>query len=93
MILKFANGMINEGTKVQIVCKSRGGNPLPEIEWSINSKKLSPVSSQSIIYTVDSTFDLVLGREHHNQSLICKSANKVGSLQKDVSFNVSCNLI
>ena len=91
MSLKFVNGMLNEGTKVQVACKSRGGNPIPEIEWSMNAKKLTPVSTQSVVYTVDSSFDLILGREHHNQSLICKAFNKVGSLQKEVSFNISCN--
>jgi hypothetical protein len=70
---------------------SRGGNPLPEIDWSMNGKsKLPPVSTQTIVYTIESTFDLILQREHHSKPLQCQTSNKVGALKKQVSFNVSC---
>ncbi len=73
------------------MCVSRGGNPLPEIDWSLNGKsKLQPVSTQSIVYTVESTFDLVLDREHNGRPLQCQAINKVGKLKKEVYLNVSC---
>ena len=93
MSYSFENRMLNEGTKVRIICVSRGGNPLPEIDWSMNGKnKLPPVSTQTIVYTIESTFDLILQREHHNKPLQCQTSNKVGALKKQVSFNVSCKL-
>ena len=85
------NKIINEGTRVRVVCVSRGGNPLPEIEWILDSKKLTPVSTQSIVYTVESVLDIVLTRDHHDKVLECRTVNKVGSLKKQVKFNVSCN--
>lgn len=86
------NKILNEGTKVRVTCISRGGNPLPEIEWILDSKKLQPVSTQSIVYTVESTLDIVLDREHNNKVLECRSVNKVGSVKKQVTFNVSCKI-
>ncbi len=70
---------------------SQGGNPLPEIEWNLeDKKKLQPVSTQSIIYTTESTLDFVLHRDHHNKLIECKSSNKVGSITKSFRLNVSC---
>lgn len=93
MTHSLENKVLNEGTKVRIVCVSRGGNPLPDIEWMLDSKtKLQPVSTQSIVYTVESVLDIVLTREHHNKVMECKSVNKVGTIKKQVSFNVSCKL-
>ena len=87
------NKSVNEGTKVRVICTSRGGNPLPEFDWSVLGKsKLPPVSTQSILSTVESTFDLVLQREHHGQMVQCQAVNKVSTLTKNVMFNVSCNI-
>ena len=70
---------------------SRGGNPLPEFEWTLNGKtKMVPLSTQSIVYTVESTFDLILKREHHEEMIQCQASNKVGQLKKSVNFKVSC---
>jgi hypothetical protein len=90
----LANMQVIEGTRVKINCMSRGGNPLPDIEWSLtNSKaKLTPLLTQSIIYTTESTLELVLHREHHNQQLQCMASNKVGFIKKVITFNVSCKL-
>ena len=82
--------VVNEGVKVRLVCLSRGGNPLPEIEWYLDGKKVQPNSAQSVVYTVESVLDLVLQREHHNKVLECRSVNKVGSVKKEVTLNVSC---
>lgn len=81
---------MNEGTKIRVICTSRGGNPLPDFEWTLTGKKMTPLSTQSIVYTVESTFDLVLQREHHEQSLQCQAANKVGVFKKSVNLKVSC---
>jgi hypothetical protein len=83
------NKVINEGTKIRVVCLSRGGNPLPEIEWYLDNKKLTPHSSQSVVYTVESVLDLILQREHHNKVLECRTVNKIGSIKKEVTLNVS----
>jgi hypothetical protein len=76
---------------LRLICLSQGGNPLPEIEWNLeNKKKLQPVSTQSIIYTTESTLDFVLQRDYHNQLIECKSSNKVGSVSKSFRLNISC---
>lgn len=86
------NLVVNEGTKVRIVCTSRGGNPLPDFEWTLNGKtKMSPLSTQSIVYTVESTLDLVLQRDYHETMIQCQASNKVGVLKKSVNIKVSCN--
>lgn len=91
MIQSVENKTFNAGTKVRIECVSRGGNPLPEIEWILNGKKLTPISTKSIIYTVESTLDLILEREHHGKAIECRSVNKVGNIKKQVILHVSCN--
>lgn len=94
MIQKYENKIFNEGSRLRLVCLSQGGNPLPEIEWNLDYKKtLKPVSTQSIIYTTESTLDLILQRDHHNQLIECKSFNKVGSLSKSLRLNVSCKFL
>ena len=92
MDISYANQnlTVNEGTKIRVICTSRGGNPLPDFEWTLTGKKMTPLSTQSIVYTVESTFDLVLQREHHEQSLQCQAANKVGVFKKSVNLKVSC---
>jgi hypothetical protein len=84
------NKLLNEGVKVRVVCLSRGGNPLPEIEWFLDGKKIQPSSAQSVVYTVESVLDLVLLRDYHNKVLECRSTNKVGSIKKEVTLTVSC---
>ncbi len=94
MIQNYDNKIFNEGAKLRLICLSQGGNPLPEIEWNLeNKKRLQPASTQSIIYTTESTLDLVLHRDHHNQLIECKSSNKVGSISKSFRLNVSCKLL
>lgn len=86
------NKTLNEGTKIRVICVSRGGNPLPEIEWLLDGKKLQPVSTQSVVYTVESILDIVLQREHHQKALECRSVNKVGNVKKQVTLQVSCKI-
>lgn len=87
------NKVLNEGAKVRVVCLSRGGNPLPDIEWYLDGKKLSAHSSQSVVYTVESVLDLVVQREHHNKILECRSLNKVGSVKKELQLSVACKIV
>jgi hypothetical protein len=85
--------VLNEGTRVRVSCLSRGGNPLPEIEWTLDgTTKLKATSTNTMVYSVESTIDFILEREHHMRSLQCKAVNKVGSLTKQVVLNVSCKL-
>ncbi len=93
--INYANNnlTVNEGTKIRIMCVSRGGNPLPEFEWTLNGKtKLAPMSTQSIVYSVESTIDIVLKREHHGEMIQCQASNKVGQLKKFVNLKVSCKI-
>jgi hypothetical protein len=87
------NKLLNEGVKIRVVCLSRGGNPLPEIEWFLDNKKIQPSSAQSVVYTVESVLDLVLQRDYHNKVLECRSVNKVGTIKKEFTLNVSCKLL
>jgi hypothetical protein len=90
-----------EGRKVRLVCKVKGGNPNAEIEWFIGGAsnkllartKLTALSTQSFISTTDSTLEIVLKREYHNQPVECVATNKVGMLKKSVHINVSCKLL
>ena len=88
----LADRLLPEGSKVRVICLCRGGNPLPDIEWYLAGKKLQPQSSQSVVYTVESTLDLVLKREYHDRVLECRSVNRVGSIKKEFTLGVSCNL-
>lgn len=92
IIYPQADKTINEGTKVFVTCVSRGGNPLPDIEWTFTDSnvKLTSFKTQSIIYTRESVLELVLEREHHGKVLQCKAINKVGSLSKSATLSVSC---
>lgn len=84
------NKTVNEGTKVTVTCVSRGGNPLPNIEWTLGGKVINGAKAQSIIYTSESILELILERGHHGQVLECRAKNKVGSLTKSVKLSVSC---
>ncbi len=92
IIFEHVNETITEGTRVFVTCVSRGGNPLPDIEWSIvgSDEKLTGARSQSIIYTRESVLELVLERKHHGKTLQCRAANKVGSMTKFVVLSVAC---
>ncbi len=88
----FENKIVNEGSKIRVTCISRGGNALPEFEWSMGGTKLSGAKTKSLVSTVESVYELTLERSHHNKEIECKAFNKVGSLTKKVSLNVSCKL-
>ncbi len=86
------NRTVTEGTRVLVTCVSRGGNPLPDIEWRIvgSGEKLAGARTQSIIYTRESVLELVVERGHHGKTLECKAANKVGEMKKSVVLSVAC---
>ena len=91
MSFAYENKSINQGTKVRVTCVSRGGNPLPEIEWSLGDKsKLTGLKTESTMYA-ESIYEFVIEREHHNKILECKAVNKVKTLSKSVKLTVSCN--
>ena len=90
MSFAYENKSINQGTKVRATCVSRGGNPLPEIEWSLVDKtKLAGLKTESTMYA-ESIYEFVIEREHHNQILECKAVNKVKTLSKSIKLTVSC---
>ena len=92
------NKTITEGRKVRLTCKVKGGYPTAEIEWYIGNNKplartkLIALSTQTFLSTTESTLELVLKREHHNQPIECIATNKVTSLKKSVNLLVSCKL-
>lgn len=86
------NATINEGTQIRLACVSRGGNPVPEIEWSIESmSNVTANTTHILMNTVESVLDFTITRDYHKRLIVCKSKNRVGTLSQNVSFNVTCN--
>ena len=85
------NTSINEGTQIRLVCVSRGGNPLPSIDWEIETvTEPKANTTNTVVNTVESVLDFTLTRDFHQRPFICKTTNRAGSLTRNVSFNVSC---
>lgn len=79
-----------------MACVVRGGNPNVDVEWFIGGVALLPrtkvnaLSTQSFMFATESTIELTLKREYHNQPIECVATNKVATVKKAVTLSVAC---
>ena len=88
-----------ENKRINLICKIKGGNPTPEIEWYIGGgsnkqllrTKLIAKSTETFLSTITSTLEISVNSSFHNQPVECLATNKVTSFKKTVNILVSCN--
>jgi hypothetical protein len=99
LIYNEENRTVIENRRINLVCKVKGGNPPPEIEWYIgggSNKQLLRIkylakSTETFLSTITSTLEIVVNSSFHNQPVECLATNKVTSFKKTVNILVSCN--
>lgn len=84
---------IRRGQTVELICRSRGGNPLAQLVWYRNGEEVRAVSTVTGKFgrTSQNILSFVADTKDNNARYTCKASSVVGPTQKKVETTLTVN--